>query len=71
MLAQGLHTTLTKNHKREVDQKKSTDIDSNPSFSGVPQDDDATEDEPDPWVGCTVCAAQKADDLMTANVIEP
>ena len=38
-------------------RENSHDVDSNPSFSSVPQDDEATEDEPEPWVEYMVCAS--------------
>ena len=41
------------------------------SFNSVPQDDETTEDEPEPWVDCVVCTTHKADDLLAARGITP
>ena len=41
-----------------------------PSFSSVPGEDEAKEDEIEPWVGHTVRATHKADDFMTATETE-
>ena len=73
-------TTLTTNQRRTrlrptpktptERAESSHDVDSNPSFDSVSQDE-ATEDVPELWVDCTVRATHKADDLMTANGIKP
>ena len=45
--------------------------DSNRSVSSVPQNNEATQDERQLWVEYTVRVTQQADDIMTANGIQP
>ena len=65
-------TRLRSTSKTPHDQlENSHNVDSNTSPISSPQDDEATEDQPAPWVDFMLSATHKVDELMTASGITP